>query len=153
MPDTLLSLEDALRQAVQGAPDDPLPRLVLADWLDEHDQDAEAGYQRWRARRPGLVHGDIPGSDNGFDHCVYLDIARLPHALLESLPCPLIHKDNGPESSATCTDRILLNLWLNRETCERDLLAAWSQVDLTRRRVSGETPDLFSGAQQEDALG
>jgi uncharacterized protein (TIGR02996 family) len=37
---------DALYAAVCAAPDDDTPRLVLADWLDEHDDPARAAYIR-----------------------------------------------------------------------------------------------------------
>lgn len=37
---------DALYAAVCAAPDDDTPRLVLADWLDEHDDPHRAAYMR-----------------------------------------------------------------------------------------------------------
>jgi uncharacterized protein (TIGR02996 family) len=41
-----MSDEDALLAAIIAAPDDDTPRLVYADWLDDHDQPACAEYLR-----------------------------------------------------------------------------------------------------------
>lgn len=38
--------EQALLAAVVATPDDDLPRLVLADWLDEHGQEERAEFIR-----------------------------------------------------------------------------------------------------------
>lgn len=65
---------EALNRAVVAAPDDDLPRLVFADWLEEHDESAYAAFVRaqvelantrpWepfavrlRHREPALVTG------------------------------------------------------------------------------------------------
>src|SRR5437660_872780 len=37
-----MNLEEALLQAIHDNPGDDTPRLVLADWLDEHDQPQRA---------------------------------------------------------------------------------------------------------------
>ncbi|HET6572961.1 MAG TPA: TIGR02996 domain-containing protein [Fimbriiglobus sp.] len=37
---------EALTRAVAAAPDDDLPRLVFADWLEEHDEPAHAAFVR-----------------------------------------------------------------------------------------------------------
>ncbi|VTU00396.1 leucine-rich repeat-containing protein typical subtype : Putative Leucine-rich repeat-containing protein typical subtype OS=Nitrospina gracilis (strain 3/211) GN=NITGR_170119 PE=4 SV=1: LRR_6: LRR_7: LRR_6 [Gemmataceae bacterium] len=37
---------DALLAAICAAPDEDTPRLALADWLDEHDRHAQAGFVR-----------------------------------------------------------------------------------------------------------
>ena len=41
-----MSDEDALLAAIIAAPDDDTPRLVYADWLDEHDRPEHAEYLR-----------------------------------------------------------------------------------------------------------
>ena len=47
---------DALLKAVCDNPDDDTPRLVFADWLDEHGEDHGAD------RRAGSSPGAAPGS-------------------------------------------------------------------------------------------
>jgi uncharacterized protein (TIGR02996 family) len=42
----MTSDQQALLAAVHASPDDVLPRLVFADWLDEHDQPAMAALFR-----------------------------------------------------------------------------------------------------------
>src|SRR5262245_30142891 len=41
-----MSEEDALLAAIHANPDDDTPRLVYADWLDEHDQPERAEFIR-----------------------------------------------------------------------------------------------------------
>jgi len=47
--------EDALIRAIIAAPADDAPRLVYADWLDEHDE----------ALRANLIRGQIAGKSFG----------------------------------------------------------------------------------------
>jgi len=42
--------ERALIQAIIAAPDDDLPRLVYADWLEEHGRPERAEFIRMRNR-------------------------------------------------------------------------------------------------------
>jgi uncharacterized protein (TIGR02996 family) len=56
---------DALLAAVLAEPDDDGPRLVYADWLEEHGQPARAEFVRVQvaraAQRPGqCIHGQCP---------------------------------------------------------------------------------------------
>jgi len=37
------------------APDDDAPRLVYADWLEEHGQPERAGLIRWMIRVPSYI--------------------------------------------------------------------------------------------------
>lgn len=48
---------DSLWGGIVAAPDDDLPRLVYADWLDEHGMETEAAYIRLVTRRPELLGG------------------------------------------------------------------------------------------------
>ena len=48
----------ALFAAVLASPRDPLPKLVFADWLDEHDEPVLAHAFRWCA-----AHGRHPKSE------------------------------------------------------------------------------------------
>jgi uncharacterized protein (TIGR02996 family) len=49
---------DALYAAVCAAPDDDTPRLVLADWLDEHDDPHRAAYMRTEVQLHRLGEND-----------------------------------------------------------------------------------------------
>jgi uncharacterized protein (TIGR02996 family) len=57
-------------RAIVDRPGDPLPRLIFADWLEEHGLDAEAAGQRWAAK-----HGHYP---LGADPRDQVDLWRLP---------------------------------------------------------------------------
>jgi uncharacterized protein (TIGR02996 family) len=71
--------ELALLRGVLAAPDDDLPRLVYADWLDEHAgcvvrcdpgaRHSHEGYRRWIAKQPihGIVHESDPRKPH--HHC------------------------------------------------------------------------------------
>jgi uncharacterized protein (TIGR02996 family) len=51
---------DALLRAIVAAPDDDAPRLVYADWLDEHGEAARAEFIRLQcklARHPRTADG------------------------------------------------------------------------------------------------
>ena len=43
--------------AVKEAPDDDTPRLILADWLDEHDDPERAAYNAYLAKLNSEVKG------------------------------------------------------------------------------------------------
>ena len=45
-----MSTESALLAAIWADPHDDTPRLVYADWLDEHDQPARAEFIRAQGR-------------------------------------------------------------------------------------------------------
>jgi uncharacterized protein (TIGR02996 family) len=49
--------EDALLAAIIADPDDDLPRLVYADWLDEHDQPDRAEFIRLQIERANAPPG------------------------------------------------------------------------------------------------
>lgn len=53
-----MSDEQALLAAVIASPDDDLPRLVYADWLDEHHQSARAEFIRLQIERSSLSASD-----------------------------------------------------------------------------------------------
>src|SRR5687768_3217999 len=58
--------EPALLQAIREAPDDDAPRLVYADWLDEHGRPERAEFVRVcveliRARQAAAARGRDPG--------------------------------------------------------------------------------------------
>jgi len=80
----------ALLAAVLAAPDDDLPRLVLADWLDENGESARAELIRVQVGIAGLRGalctcdaGDGPG---GYDpDCPYELWGRLKHRAVEIL--------------------------------------------------------------------
>src|SRR4051812_23267980 len=44
--------EIAILKAIHTEPRDDTPRLVYADWLDEHDQPEYAEFIRWQVRNP-----------------------------------------------------------------------------------------------------
>jgi uncharacterized protein (TIGR02996 family) len=48
--------EDAFLQAIREAPADDAPRLIYADWLEEHGQSDRAEFIRVQCRLPGLTH-------------------------------------------------------------------------------------------------
>jgi uncharacterized protein (TIGR02996 family) len=50
--------EEAFLQAIQETPDDDVPRLIFADWLDENDQSARAELIRLQCRLAGMASGD-----------------------------------------------------------------------------------------------
>jgi uncharacterized protein (TIGR02996 family) len=50
--------DDAFLRAVIDNPDDDTPRLVFADWLDEHDDRARAEFIRVQCELAGLSRGD-----------------------------------------------------------------------------------------------
>jgi uncharacterized protein (TIGR02996 family) len=47
--------ELALLNAIISAPDEDAPRVVYADWLDEHGGDARAKYIRWKILGPAAI--------------------------------------------------------------------------------------------------
>lgn len=53
-----MSDEEAFLNAIRASPDDDAPRLVYADWLDEHGQPEKAGYLRTEAALGAQGHGD-----------------------------------------------------------------------------------------------
>jgi uncharacterized protein (TIGR02996 family) len=55
--------ERALIQAIIANPDDDLPRLVYADWLDDHGRPERAKYIRVECELAGLVMG-LPATKN-----------------------------------------------------------------------------------------
>lgn len=71
------SLEPFLR-AIFASPADDLPRLVFADWLDEHDQPDWAACIRVGCERAGLPDDD-PRSQE-LDAALVPLLAKLPHA-------------------------------------------------------------------------
>jgi uncharacterized protein (TIGR02996 family) len=56
-----MSDEEALEAAVAEEPDDPLRRLVYADWLEEHGRPGAARAQRWLAEGNGPWHDSQQG--------------------------------------------------------------------------------------------
>lgn len=59
---------DALLAAVLAAPGDDTPRLVFADWLDEHGRAAKAAFIRGQVAAPDSVVGITPGASFGVSH-------------------------------------------------------------------------------------
>jgi uncharacterized protein (TIGR02996 family) len=47
-----MSHDEAFLQAIIESPDDDAPRLVYADWLDEHGQPVRADFIRVQGGRP-----------------------------------------------------------------------------------------------------
>lgn len=47
-----MSTEESFLAAVRAAPNDDLPRLVFADWLDDNDQQDWAQFIRWQVNGP-----------------------------------------------------------------------------------------------------
>src|SRR5215216_5077956 len=56
--------ERALLAAIYANPDEDTPRLVYADWLDEHDQPERAEYIRVQIRLNEICQA-IPRQDEG----------------------------------------------------------------------------------------
>src|SRR5262249_7808777 len=50
--------EDALLRGIRAAPEDDLPRLVYADWLDDHGDASRAELIRVQCRLAGLAEDD-----------------------------------------------------------------------------------------------
>src|SRR5215210_4229484 len=53
-----MSDEDALLRAIAATPEDDLPRLVYADWLDEHDQPERAEFVRLQCELAAMPAAD-----------------------------------------------------------------------------------------------
>lgn len=71
----------ALVKAIQAAPDDDLPRLVAADWLDEHRQDKRAAFIRLccnlpRARMHAAKHILQPREEDCPECQEYIDLFK-----------------------------------------------------------------------------
>src|SRR3954463_15201453 len=49
-PEPAMTSEEAFVQAILADPEDDTPRLVFADWLDEHGQHARAEFIRLQCR-------------------------------------------------------------------------------------------------------
>jgi uncharacterized protein (TIGR02996 family) len=50
--------DDTFLQAIRSSPDDDTPRLVYADWLEEHGQSDRAAFIRVQCRLALLPEGD-----------------------------------------------------------------------------------------------
>src|SRR4051794_12802549 len=63
----------ALLQGCKDAPDEDVPRFVLADWLDEHGEADRAEFIRLQCR---LAHEDVPAGEEAVAearaHALYL---------------------------------------------------------------------------------
>src|SRR5580704_8605623 len=75
-----MSDRDALHAAVCANPDDDTPRLVFADWLDEHGEEKRAAFIRASVEEFRQVNADTPASaiyeffaSNLIRACVVLD--------------------------------------------------------------------------------
>ena len=53
-----MKVRDALLAAILDAPDDDAPRLVFADWLDEHGEPDRAAFIRVQIERARLPEDD-----------------------------------------------------------------------------------------------
>lgn len=74
--------DEAFVRAVVDAPGDDTPRLVYADWLDDHDQPERAAYLR--AERAAVVSGDAAGLRGlaaGLDPVWVARVSRPPYGL------------------------------------------------------------------------
>ncbi|HZY88144.1 MAG TPA: TIGR02996 domain-containing protein, partial [Gemmataceae bacterium] len=58
-----MSQADAFFDAIRESPDDDAPRLIFADWLDDHGDPDRAAFIRAQVRRPRLAPGDLAGPD------------------------------------------------------------------------------------------
>ncbi|MFQ3592116.1 MAG: TIGR02996 domain-containing protein, partial [Gemmataceae bacterium] len=69
--------EDGLLEAIIAAPEDPVPRLIYADWLEEHDEPDRAALLRCSGPpEPALVQRatpSIPSEYAGIVHHVFFD--------------------------------------------------------------------------------
>jgi uncharacterized protein (TIGR02996 family) len=80
---------DALYAAVCAAPDEDTPRLVLADWLDEHDDPHRAAYMRAEVQLHRLRENDphasacfsAPTAMQEYDWSKYHDAAEVSPAV------------------------------------------------------------------------
>ncbi len=73
---------DALLAAILQNPDDDTPRLVYADWLQEHDEDRRAEFIRLQCRpeRPPVALGrELNLIDSLFSHLKYLDFQSVAY--------------------------------------------------------------------------
>src|SRR5436305_3456852 len=53
-----MSQADAFLDAIREAPDDDAPRLIFADWLDDHGDGDRAAFIRTQVRLARLTPGD-----------------------------------------------------------------------------------------------
>ena len=75
--------EVAFWLAVNARPADPLPRLILADWLDEHGRQYEAEALRWGTAQGMVTTGQqtLSGDKFYFQHRVHRNLHRASHFL------------------------------------------------------------------------
>ncbi|WP_088260638.1 TIGR02996 domain-containing protein [Fimbriiglobus ruber] len=71
---------DALLRAVLENPDDDLPRLVMADWLEEHGQESEAVKIRYGVANPHETEGKYLAQAMSF--------ASIRRGFIEQVACP-----------------------------------------------------------------
>ncbi len=110
-------------EALDADPTDADLRRVYADWLEEGGNPTAAAFQRWLARKPGLIRNGDTDPQSMCASCVIVDMDALPDGVRDGLPPPQINCDGGPESEGG--ERVLLDLWATREACERDLFDSW----------------------------
>ena len=87
----MVSTEEALWRGVMAAPDDGLPKLVLADWFDEHGEPEMAQALRWMAENGKMPFCSDPTERywGGFCWWWFSDLAdethgcRLPKRLFD----------------------------------------------------------------------
>src|SRR5262245_43458423 len=84
--------EDAFRKAVLADPDDDLPRLGFADWLEENGQPERAAFVRAQVRLAAMDEDDPARAALLRDEAAYLPTAKRsvdwydPPAWLKGLP-------------------------------------------------------------------
>jgi uncharacterized protein (TIGR02996 family) len=138
LPHTLPAGAEAFLAAIVVAPDDPAPRLVFADWLEEQGRTGAAAACRWLAAG-GKPYRDASESWTWFrsDQAVRADwFGRQlnPEGLLP--PVPGLTLPGGPHVVPYAAG-VVGRYWEfpTREAAERALLMAWPDGVLAPPRV------------------
>ncbi len=129
----------ALLQASKETPDDDTPRLVLADWLEDHGEDARGQLIRWQCQAARLEEH----SPERWQLQNQADALLRQHR--DAWLGPLLRLGTGAEFvrglvRLTCTASALARL----PGRGQDWAEAWAWVEEVRLTQVGKTPNLFA---------
>jgi uncharacterized protein (TIGR02996 family) len=127
-----MSEQEALAAAVADDPDDPIRRLVFADWLEEHGRPGAARAQRWLAEGNGPWHDHQQGLWTWFVYCEQtLDLWREWRCELRGMlpPQPLLTPAGREGHNDVNGVRIRWWDFDSRTAAEDALMAAWPDAE------------------------
>jgi uncharacterized protein (TIGR02996 family) len=149
--DPSIDPEDLFWERIQDHPDDPIPRLLYADWCDENDRPVMSIVQRWLAatgRMPNRWHSGlwtwITETTPPSRHLVLF-------FMVETTPLPPIEKARTlPDPLFRCISSKAAGLvaatpghrmFQSRRTAEEALVGAWSEATKPRFWRGNWKPD------------